>query len=251
MHTFSCLPVGAIIRGRHERGQNERGASAVEMTAQSWKTEGVEYLLDVRTVVYGIFHRLLGEEPSEESLGILDLPETGEALLFALDGREGAREALDRLRDHAPLEELANDYTRLFIGPNALPAAPWESVYVNDERMIFQESTLDVRQTYLNEGLLPAEYPHVADDHIAIELDFMMKLNQRLSADGIDSRAALRNLKSQRSFLDKHLGKWVTAYAECMAKEGRSPFYADVTHLTSEFVACDSDILKELMGAVE
>ena len=76
----------------------------------------------------------------------------------------------------AKATSLANDYTRLFIGPGKLPASPWESVYVCGEELIFQQSTLDVRAAYHAAGFTAAGYPHVPDDHIATELAFMAAL---------------------------------------------------------------------------
>ncbi len=45
-------------------------------------------------------------------------------------------------------DELRDDYTRLFLGPATVLAPPWESVYFNDERMVFQEQTMQVRGWY-------------------------------------------------------------------------------------------------------
>ncbi|MCB8816455.1 molecular chaperone TorD family protein [Desulfosporosinus shakirovi] len=74
---------------------------------------------------------------------------------------------------------MLTEYTRLFIGPTKLPVPPWESVYVSKERLLFQESSLKVRQRqcYLNYNFLPAKYRSEADDHIALELDFMYNLS--------------------------------------------------------------------------
>ena len=61
----------------------------------------------------------------------------------------------------ANASSLANDYTRLFIGPGKLPASPWESVYACGEELVFQQSTLDVRAAYHAAGFAAAGYPHV------------------------------------------------------------------------------------------
>lgn len=61
----------------------------------------------------------------------------------------------------------------MFIGPRELPAPPWESSYLNEDKLLFQEETLQVRMSYLKYNFIPKNYPHEADDHIALELDFM------------------------------------------------------------------------------
>jgi TorA maturation chaperone TorD len=50
-------------------------------------------------------------------------------------------------------EHMQADYMRLFIGPGKVIAAPWESVYFNEDRMTFQVQTLDVRNWYRRFGL--------------------------------------------------------------------------------------------------
>lgn len=43
-------------------------------------------------------------------------------------------------------ETLDDAYQRLFIGPYALPAPPWGSVWLDKENVIFGESTLQLRE---------------------------------------------------------------------------------------------------------
>lgn len=43
-------------------------------------------------------------------------------------------------------ESLEDAYQRLFIGPHALPAPPWGSVYLDKESVLFGDSTLALRQ---------------------------------------------------------------------------------------------------------
>jgi TorA maturation chaperone TorD len=41
-------------------------------------------------------------------------------------------------------QELRVDHTRLFVGVGKVLAPPWESVYFNEDRMVFQKQTLEV-----------------------------------------------------------------------------------------------------------
>lgn len=36
-----------------------------------------------------------------------------------------------------------------YVEPGSLPAPPWESAYLSEDRLLFQESTLEVRKAYL------------------------------------------------------------------------------------------------------
>ena len=48
--------------------------------------------------------------------------------------------------------QLQADYTRMFVGIGKTLAPCWESVYFNEDGMLFQEQTLQVRQWYRRFG---------------------------------------------------------------------------------------------------
>ena len=156
------------------------------------KREAIELVLSNRLFLYSLTHKLFGREPDAEMLNILTDEHTGEAfaLLSEEEGDIMDRTAsfLGEIREEkenpAFLEEAKDEYTRLFIGPVSLVAPPWESVYGQKDAMLFQESTLEVRNTYRLFGLIPEGYPHVADDSLALELHFMALLAQRSPGRG-------------------------------------------------------------------
>lgn len=150
-------------------------------------------------------------------------------------------------------ELLATTYTRLFVGPDALPVRPWESSWRGSDESLFQECTLEVRRTYFAEGYVCAGYPHVADDHIAIELDFMASLGMRLveALERSDEEEARRLVVSSRAFLHDHMLTWVPEYAEaCSSLPTDYGFYVDVVQLAKEFLRLDDASLVELIGAL-
>ena len=124
----------------------------------------------------------------------------------------------ERATQKAFLEAAKDEYTRLFIGPVSLVAPPWESVYGQQDALLFQESTLEVRNTYRRFGLIPEGYPHVADDSLALELHFMTLLAQRsLDAFYAGEDADLsESLTGASDFLRKHLLVWVPKFTERM-----------------------------------
>lgn len=63
----------------------------------------------------------------------------------------------------------------MFIGIGTR-VAPWESVYVSPDRLVFQASTLAVRDAYGAAGFVAKNKGAEPDDHIATECDFMAKL---------------------------------------------------------------------------
>ena len=223
--------------------------------------EAVELLLSNRLFLYSLMHKLFGREPDEELLNILTDEHTGEA--FGLLSEE-EKDIMDRTavflgeireekQNPAFLEETKDEYTRLFIGPVSLVAPPWESVYGQKDAMLFQESTLEVRNTYRQYGLIPEGYPHVADDSLALELHFMALLAQR----GLDAFYAGKNddltadLTGSSDFLKKHLLVWVPKFLERMKGAKTSILYPQMCLVLDEFLRKDAETVKEVLQAMD
>ena len=51
--------------------------------------------------------------------------------------------------DNAGFALMCSDYAKLFVGPQRLLAPPWESVYANKDRAVFQMETASVKNWYL------------------------------------------------------------------------------------------------------
>ena len=151
------------------------------------------------------------------------------------------------------LEEAKDEYTRLFIGPVSLVAPPWESVYGQKDAMLFQESTLEVRNTYRLFGLIPEGYPHVADDSLALELHFMALLAQRsldaFYAGKYEDLAA--DLTGSEEFLDKHLLVWIPKFLERMKGARSNILYPQMCLVLDEFLRKDAGTVREILEALE
>ena len=223
--------------------------------------EAVELLLNNRLFLYSLMHKLFGREPDEELLKILTDEHTCEA--FGLLS-EKEKDLMDRtavflgeireeMKNPAFLEEAKNEYTRLFIGPLTLVAPPWESVYGQKDAMLFQESTLEVRNTYRQFGLLPEGYPRVADDSLALELHFMAMLAQR-SLDAFyagDSGTLSADLTGAADFLKKHLLVWIPKFLERMKGAKTNILYPQMCLVLDEFLRKDAETLREVLEAVD
>ncbi|EHQ91501.1 TorD/DmsD family molecular chaperone [Desulfosporosinus youngiae] len=226
------------------------------MTTQN---DGIAIVLANRHYLYGLLQHVFGHEPSFELIEIALSEHTQNALKLVLD------EEQDKLGDYllvlkkleqsfsadrrGTLDKLKSEYTYLMLGPNKLPAPPWESVYLTEERMIFQESTLKVRQAYLNYQFLPAKYPHEADDHIALELDFMAHLAQlalqRFEEEKFEEVKKL--LIDQREFLARHLLLWISGFAAQIQASRTHLLYPAVAALTERVLKRDATVLDELI----
>lgn len=225
------------------------------------QNESIEILLSNRTYLYELLHTVFSGVPNEELLHIISGESTQEAfrLLSEEDGDLMAKMAHFTSRQDAKLaedpkymDEVKSEYTRLLIGPGKLVAYPWESTYNGKENLLFQESTLRVRQAYRKYGYLPEEYPKVADDHIALELHFMAKLSERAlhsfqEGNTDDTRQVL---KDQKIFMKYHLLNWLPKYAENIQKSRTAIFYPQFAIATDAFVKIDNELIDEILEAL-
>jgi TorA maturation chaperone TorD len=121
-------------------------------------------------------------------------------------------------------------------------------VYFGKERLLFTIDTLNVREFYRSQGFLPAEYPRIADDHIALELDFLANLaTKAIEAQVVGMADASRvRLEASAQFLDDHLLKWIHNFSDDLEQQGESIFYIKVVRAVAAFVALDRQLLDRL-----
>jgi TorA maturation chaperone TorD len=182
----------------------------------------------------------LGDRASELYSLLSELcPQAAAPMALGLEGLRGPRGG----------NALQVDYARLFVGPFSLLAPPYGSVYLEDERRVMGESTMQVRAWLAEEGLDLAEDFHEAPDHIAVELELLHFLACREVAarQQGDARQALYYQQRQRRFLEQHLGQWVDQFSEQMELQAGTAFYQALARATRELLA----VLREQVGASE
>ncbi|MBP1759719.1 MAG: cytoplasmic chaperone TorD family protein [Firmicutes bacterium] len=224
------------------------------------QNEGIAILLANRCFLYKLLQRIFGDEPNAELMEIALSQHTQEALQLLLNEDEQQFdtyfELLTQLRQaleddaEITLDKLKDEYTYLLIGPNKLPAPPWESVYLTKERTIFQESTLNVRRIYLGYNFLPANYPHEADDHLALELDFMAHLAELTQGcfEEEKTEEIKKLLLDQKAFLDEHLLVWIGDFAKQIQQGKTQYFYPQIAELMEQVLIIDAAVLDEILS---
>ncbi len=211
-----------------------------------------------RQYAYSVLHRSFGQAPSEQVLAVFLGKESLETLeALAVSASQEYVEAVASFaalkdiylvpKDSADLfKSLELEYTRLFLGPHALEAPPWEMIYVTGRRELFQPGVLDIRAIYRSEGCVPAEAPHVSDDHLGIELDFMRFLCKKTveALEREEDEEATRLEQAQLTFLTKHILTWVPRYLDDFEAAAKEPFYCAVARLLRTFIALDAQLLE-------
>ncbi|EHN8455347.1 molecular chaperone TorD family protein, partial [Salmonella enterica subsp. enterica serovar Enteritidis] len=70
------------------------------------------------------------------------------------------------LTDRAWLE-AEYDFNALFVGPGKLLAAPFASVYLEDDALVMGKATLEIREFMAALGLSVNQESNIPDDHIS------------------------------------------------------------------------------------
>ncbi len=225
------------------------------------QNENIEILLQNRIYLYELMHAVFSGVPNEELIHLISQPVTQEAFLLLSEADDDLMAKMAHFTslqdgklaaDPAYLEQVKSEYTKLLIGPGKMIAYPWESTYNGSETMLFQESTLRVRQAYRKYGYLPEEYPHVPDDHIALELHFLSKLSSLVLEaykEGNRERA-LSVLNDQKVFMKYHIRNWLPQYAEHISRSATQLLYPQFGLAVNEFTRIDFELIDELVEAI-
>ncbi len=131
------------------------------------------------------------------------------------------------------LIDIKSDYMRLFVGVGKPIAPPWESVYFNEDGMIFQQQTLDVREWYRRFGVESEKILQEPDDHVGLELSFLAYL-AKLGLQALEENDETRFeqlLQAQRQFISEHPLKWVPGWCKLVEDNARTDFYRGLAKL--------------------
>ena len=123
--------------------------------------------------------------------------------------------------------DIKSDYMKIMVGTADFKTPPWESVYFNEDRSIFQEETLAVRKWYRRFGLASEKLYNEPDDHIALEISFIAHLSS-LSLEALESNDQSlfeKTLQAQHDFLKEHLLQWGPAWCDLVGQNAQTKFY--------------------------
>ena len=132
--------------------------------------------------------------------------------------------------------DLGPEYAALFVGPFALQAPPYGSVYLEEGRRVMGETTMEVLKIYQLAGLkVEAKEP---PDHIVVELEFMyFLLSEEVRARQSNENDAADIFRMQaQSFLSRHLGPWVGSFCEAIKLGTENNFYQALSDCLRTFI---------------
>lgn len=112
-------------------------------------------------------------------------------------------------------------FCRIFLGPGAVPAPLYASVYLGNDGLLMGPVTLRVRALMYSVGLTVPREGHIPDDFLPYELDLYLALN----AQAATPPASPQEAQERHWFLHEHLPRWLPSFigkarpeaAECPA----------------------------------
>lgn len=145
-------------------------------------------------------------------------------------------------------EDLMVEYARLFRGlrHGHGPLPPYESVWRGEGR-VMGASTTDVVEMYGEANVELAANIREPPDHIGIELGYLSHLCDA-EADAWktgDVKGAVKCLRMEQQFLRDHIDRWVLNFCQQIAESDRTGFYRGIAIVTKEFLAADSEEVRE------
>lgn len=122
---------------------------------------------------------------------------------------------------------ILDNFNKLFIGPGHLFAPPWESVYKEEDRTIFGESTLQVRRRYKKYGLEINALHKEPDDHIGFECAYLNVLLAEAASAEDDSELRTEIV----DFIQTHPMSWVEEFTDLMIKHSVTDYYKGIAYM--------------------
>lgn len=199
------------------------------------RLEILDYAIDTfwDTPRESFVENLLGGEirmPNEEVGPALDDGFAELESFVAANERRSAEEVRD---------ELATEFTRVFVGPR--PPVLAHETYYREDTDFLGEGLAKVQASYSAAGWSsPDSYPE-EDDFVAVELAFLRYLVDR------QRRGDEETFGFERVFLDEHLLHWIDAFADEVYEETDEPFYRAGAKIVEGFAAFEDELVAQMV----
>ena len=137
------------------------------------------------------------------------------------------------------LDELAADYASIYLN-HSISASPEESVWLDEDSLMCQDSMFQVRSWYASHGLGIPDWRKRPDDHLVYQLQFIAWL--------LCEAEKLGAIEDIATFMDEHLLRWLGNFAERVIARCDTPYFAGIAGITAAYCESFRDILADLLG---
>jgi TorA maturation chaperone TorD len=199
-----------------------------------------------RSNIYGLLASVYRQEVTSDLIQQIKDPQ----FLGVLSdlGTEGLDTFLQKPENEL-LEDLAVEYTRLFLGPGK-HISPHESVHhQRDDGQwgnLWGKSTAEVKKFIESTGLNYIEDFKGLPDHISVEFEFMQKLtlHEKKAWGEADADKATSYRQIEKKFVEAHLFQWIPSFCEKVMEHTELSFYRAMAALTRSFIKFEMEELK-------
>ncbi|QIZ76295.1 TorD/DmsD family molecular chaperone [Ferrimonas lipolytica] len=182
--------------------------------------------INYASAISGILHNLYFIKPTPEFLANFREPVflNSWPTMGSVERHNLAIELIKRSLLTMSDKEIERDYYSLFIGPGAMKAYPWGSVYTDKENLLFGATCVAYTRflrSWQIEINLDKNQPY---DHIGLMLGVISELLNNNQLTALDK------------LLSVHLLPWSNRLLECIDIHANSGFYRGMAMLTSELL---------------
>ncbi|MCL6571397.1 MAG: molecular chaperone TorD family protein [Bacillus sp. (in: Bacteria)] len=201
-----------------------------------------------RKKFYQLLHLLFVMPANDETFFVIG----NNANLHELEEIHEGGKILRNFFEHLSIEQIQREreeYQRLFIGPGPLVAPPWESYYRSKEQLLYEEWTYQIREQYHQFGLQNIKENNEPDDHLLLELEFIIFLAD-LCLQETKNERVIELISSQIHLLEKHLTIWIPYFCKRVIEHANSQLYLGAAMLLEDFLSFDLTSLIEVREAL-
>lgn len=203
-----------------------------------WDERTVERL-GARKATYQLLVDFVGEEPTLENIVAWRNHGDWEQLSTI---SEVAYQVCKRLQEvpegqlYSLYLSIREEYQRLFKLGGVLPVEPCESIYRANEQMLPKSYAPEVREAYANFSLYFKKTEDESDDHIAVELEFMAVMLEKMQNTVMTEERYNRYIAGQSRFVIDHLEHWAVRFGGDLECHSQHPLYTTLGKMLQDFI---------------
>lgn len=195
-------------------------------------------LFQIRGGVYNILRHFFYFGPREDNVRELSrlMDSTLDANKFS---KEISVENLGKLRE---------EFTRLFIGPGKVPVSLYETAFRQPDALLMQDTTVNLRNQYLESGMVADGIINLPEDHLSMELEFIYILAKETLelSESNDNDLLLQSLEKQREFIQGRVD-WIETLAQNVDEDSQNVGINAVFHLLKNFIHEDLSFISSVI----
>ena len=143
-------------------------------------------------------------------------------------------------------QDVEYAFNKLFVGPQAILAPPFASIYLESEPHVMGETTLMVRRLYQTVGLVSPWKGKIPDDHISLELDACLHMRMGLLKSGSSQLCDIYSY-----FLNEHMARWTPDFiVKINEAQELPPVIGWVSQELDNWLVCERQVVAQSPGKI-